>query len=488
LIKVKYEQKGRIKDIKDIIVRISGLPSCLNGQIVNMGGGVKGIIMGFDETDVLALVLGDSSRLRMGNEVVGISEPFRIPVSNEMIGRILTALCEPADEQGEIKPEAELEVFKESPPIIHRAPVSEFLPTGTKIVDIMVPLSKGQRLLILGDRMTGKTVIALDAILNQKEKNMICIYCCIGKSISALEKVLTVLNESGALSYTIVLAATDNSPIGEQYIVPFSAATVAQFFAGQGKDVLVVFDDLTKHAWAYRQLSLLLDRPPGREAYPGDIFYVQTQLMERAGKFSEEYGGGSITFLGIAETLEGDLTGYIPSNLSSMCDGQICTSSAMFAEGFRPAIDFTLSSSIIGGRVQPKILKTLSRGLRAQYAQYLEVLTLSKLQSGLSGEAAKVIKRGESIISVLQQGQYSPVGLDEMVLLLYALQKEFLLDMTPDQRVQFRKEIYKFAMEHDKALLDEIVSKQELTPEIEISMNKLILAYLEASGIAGKKK
>lgn len=479
LIKVKVEQRGRIKDIKDIIARITGLPSCLNGQIVDMGSGVKGIIMGFDETDVLTLVLGDSSRLRMGNEVLGISEPFKISVSNEMIGRILTALCEPSDELGEIKPETELEVFKDSPPITRRAPVSEFFSTGTKIVDVMVPLAKGQRLLILGDRMTGKTVIALDAILNQKGKDIICIYCCIGKSVSSLEKVLTVLNEGGALSYTTILAATDNSPVGEQYIVPFSAATVAEFFASQSKDVLVVFDDLTKHAWAYRQLSLLLDRPPGREAYPGDIFYVQTQLMERAGKFNEEHGGGSITFLGIAETLEGDLTGYIPSNLSSMCDGQICTSSTMFAEGFRPAIDFTLSVSIIGGRVQPKILKTLGRDLRAQYAQYVEMLTLSKLQSGLSGESAKVVKRGEAIIAALQQGQYSPVGLDETILLIYALYKGFLVDMTPDQRVQFRKEIYKFAMEHDKALLNEIVEKQELTPEIDENMSKLMRAYLE---------
>jgi F-type H+-transporting ATPase subunit alpha len=275
----------------------------------------------------------------------------------------------------------------------------------------------------------------------------------------------------------VIVVATDNSPVGEQYIVPYTAASMAEYFAAGGRDVLVVFDDLTKHAWAYRQLSLLLERPPGREAYPGDIFYVQTQLMERAGRFNGEHGGGSITFLGIAETLQGDLTGYIPSNLASMCDGQVCTSTTMFAEGFRPAIDFGLSLSIIGGRVQPPILKSLSARLRSDYAHYAELVSLSRLQSGLSGEAERVLNRGLAIMSAMQQGQTQPASLAEQVLLLYALNRDLLTGLPDQDRERFRKEILAFATERDPLLLMEIEEKRTLTPVIEGGLDKLMAAF-----------
>jgi len=480
LFKMKVAEKGRIRDIKEIVVRIQGLPTCLNGQIVNLGNDVKGIIMGYDEEDVLVLVLGDRSRLRMGAEVTGVSEPFKIPVGDRFVGRMVTALGSPCDQGEEIEAVEYLPVFRDSPPITFRNPVNEFLPTGTKVVDVLVPIAKGQRQLILGDRMTGKTVIAIDAILNQVGRDCICIYCCIGKSLSGLEKTMSTLNEAGALDYTVVMVATDSSPVGEQYLVPFAAASMGDYFVSKGKDVLVVFDDLTKHAWAYRQLSLLLERPPGREAYPGDIFYVQTQLMERAGKFNEKHGGASMTFLGIAETLQGDLTGYIPSNLASMCDGQICMSTSIFAEGLRPAIDFTLSLSIIGGRVQPPILKELSRTLRSEFAQYSEVAKLSKLQSGVSGEAEKVLSKGKAIMSVLQQGQYSPVSLAEQVLLLFALNRGLIAGLSDNEKQKFRSEIYAFARTQDQALLDEIEENQTLTPQVEQSMVKLMAAYFAA--------
>jgi len=471
------EEKGRIKDIKEIIVRIDGLPTCLNGQIVDMGEDVKGIIMGYDELDVLALILGDPGRLRMGKEVSGISEPFKVPVGEGYLGRMVTALGARCDRGEEVEPDDHYPVFRDSPPITWRSPADEFLPSGTKMIDVLIPLAKGQRQLILGDRMTGKTVLALDAIINQRGRDVICIYCCIGKSVSALEKVMSTLHDKGSLDYTVIMVATDASPVGEQYIVPYSAATMADYFAGKGHDVLVIFDDLTKHAWAYRQLSLLLERPPGREAYPGDIFYVQTQLMERAGRFSEDHGGGSMTFLGIAETLQGDLTGYIPSNLASMCDGQICMSTTSFAEGFRPAIDLALSISILGGKVQPSVLKSLAGGLRADYAQYMEVLSLSKLQSGLSGEAEKTVKRGTAITSILQQGQHQPVSVSEEALLLYALDKELLMDLTEDERSKFRQEIWAFARERDAALLGEIDEKQEMSQRVEDGLRRVMEAY-----------
>ncbi|NQT92283.1 MAG: F0F1 ATP synthase subunit alpha [Lentisphaerae bacterium] len=477
LFKLKVEEKGRIKDIKEIIVRIEGLPTCLNGQIVNMGEDVRGIIMGYDERDVLVLILGDPGKLRMGKVISGVSEPFKIPVGESFLGRMVTALGHQCDRGDEIEPEDLYPVFRDSPPITWRCPVDEPLATGTKVVDVMIPLAKGQRQLILGDRMTGKTVISLDAIINQKGKDVICIYCCIGKSVSALEKVMAVLHDKGALEYTVIMVATDASPVGEQYIVPYAASSMADFFATKGHDVLVIFDDLTKHAWAYRQLSLLLDRPPGREAYPGDIFYVQTQLMERAGRFNDDHGGGSMSFIGIAETQQGDLTGYIPSNLASMCDGQICMSSTIFAEGFRPAIDFGLSISILGGRVQPPILKQLSRDLRAQHAQYSEILSLSKLQSGLSGEAEKIVKRGAAITSVLQQGQHEPVSMEEMVLLLYAIQKDYLMDRDADEQERFRKEIMRFARDRDPGLLDDIRQADDLTAGIEAKLEKLMNGY-----------
>lgn len=466
LFKLKVAEKGRIKDIKEIIVRIDGLPTCLNGQIVDMGDGIKGIIMGFDEDDVLALILGESSKLRMGKEVQGISEPFKIGVGESLLGRMVTALGVPFDNAGEIAAQAHAPVFQDSQPIVHRAPITKFLPSGTKIIDMLFPLARGQRQLILGDRMTGKTTIALDAILRQKDEDMICVFCCVGKSMSNLEKAVKVFREHGMMEKVVIVAATDNAPTGEQYLVPFSAASIADYFASKGKHVLVVFDDLTKHAWAYRQLSLLLERPPGREAYPGDIFYVQTQLMERAGNFNEKHGGGSATYLGIAETLQGDMTGYIPSNLVSICDGQVCLSAAIFAEGIRPAIDIGISLSIVGGKTQPPILKKLSGSVKSDYARYNEILKLSKLSSGLSGEAAELVRKGEAIRAILQQQEFAPVSLAMDVVLLFSLTRKEFLELKEDDKVKAVKELTDFAS-NNQALMAKIAEAPDLTSEIE---------------------
>jgi F-type H+-transporting ATPase subunit alpha len=444
LFKIKVEEHGTIKDIKEIIVRIDGLPTCLNGQIVDMGDGVKGIIMGYDEEDVLALVLGDPGKLRMGKQIKGISEPFKIPVGDHLLGRMVTALGEPCDGHGEVSSEQTAPVFRDSPAITDRAPIDAFLPTGTKLIDILIPIARGQRQLILGDRMTGKTALALDAIINQKGRDVVCIYCAIGKSLANLEKAAGAFQKADMMDSTIMVVATDNAPVGEQYIVPFAAATIGDYFAAQGKHVLVVFDDLTKHAWSYRQLSLLLERPPGREAYPGDIFYIQTQRMERAGRFNEKYGkgNGSMTFLGIAETQQNDLTGYIPSNLVSMCDGQVVLSSQIFAEGMRPAIDIGSSISITGGRTQPEALKVLGRNVRSEYARYNEVVKLSKLSSGLSDEAAALMKMGEGIETILQQGEFAPVGIDEDIVLLFALEKQSFLNLAKPDKARFMKTLF----------------------------------------------
>ncbi|MCK5850857.1 MAG: F0F1 ATP synthase subunit alpha [Kiritimatiellae bacterium] len=485
LFKIKVQEKGRIKDIKEIIVRIDGLPTCLYGQIVDLGDGVKGIIMGYDEEEVWVLALGDPSKLKMGKEISGVSEPFKIPVCDELVGRMVTALGIPCDNAGDLDSTDECSVFQESPPMVHRGTIKDPMPTGTKIIDMVMPLSKGQRQLILGDRMTGKTVIAVDTILNQKGRDVLCVYCCIGKSMSAMEKVVSALHEGDALDYTLMVLATDNAPVGEQYIVPFSAASIADYFAKKGRDVLVVFDDLTKHAWAYRQLSLLLERPPGREAYPGDIFYVQTQLMERAGCFNEKHGNGSVTFLGVAETLQNDLTGYIPSNLSSMCDGQICLSSVIFAEGVRPAVDLAVSLSIVGGRTQPEAIKELSRELRADYARYNEIVKLSKMSSGLSEEAEMFVKKGEVLKNIFQQQEYNPVSLVECVLLLWAVHRGSLLDLTDNDRSKYSREIMSFAQNKNPALLKEIEENMVITSSVEKELDALLDAYFSTAAPEG---
>lgn len=479
LFKMRVEERGRIKDIKEIIVRIEGLPSCLYGQLLDMGDGVRGIVMGFDETEVLALALGDPSKLRLGKQVSGISQPFKIPAGKSILGRVVNAMGEPLDNGPVMPAEVQLPVFMDSPPIIHRGAVGGYLPSGTKIVDILAPLAKGQRQLILGDRVTGKTSVAMDAILSQKGRNVVCGYCCIGKSASSLEKIISTFHRAGAFEYTFMVVAFDNSPVGEQYIAPYASASIGDYFALQGRDVLMVFDDLTKHAWAYRQLSLLLERPPGREAYPGDIFYVQVQLMERAGKFNEKHGSGSMTFIAIAETLQGDLTGYIPSNLSSMCDGQICLSSSIFAEGFRPAIDVPFSISIIGGKGQPMILRSLSENLRADYAKYEEIVKLSRLSSGVSEEADRTVRRGEIIRDILQQMENSPVSLQEEVLLLYALQRGWLMKLDRADRLDFCKNILAFGQENAGSVLKQIGEDQELTVEIEKGLESLMEAYFK---------
>ena len=485
LFKVKVQEKGSIRDIKEMIVRIDGLPSCMNGQIVTLGENVKGIIMGFDEQSVLALALGDHGRLRLGQEVTGISEEFRIPVGERLLGRMVSALGERCDQGADIEPDAFLPVLRDSVPMTGRTPLSGFLSTGTKVVDMLFPLAKGQRELLLGDRMTGKTAVAVDAILNQKGRDVVCIYCCIGKSVSGLQKVLTVLRESGALEYTAIAAATDNAPVGEQYLVPFSAAAMGEYFVSKGRDVLVVLDDLTKHAWAYRQLSLLMDRPPGREAYPGDVFYVQTQLMERAGSFTEAHGGGSMTFLGIAETLQGDMTGYIPSNLASMCDGQVYFSSSIFAEGHRPAVDLSLSISIVGGRVQPALLKELSRGLAADYARYGEVVKLSRVSAGLSGESERIVRRGEVIRTMLAQDQNRPASVTESALLLSAIHTGILEPLTDSQRAQFRDGIYAYTSQREEGLIADLEASDGWTDELRQRVRDVSSAFLRDLGVGG---
>jgi F-type H+-transporting ATPase subunit alpha len=480
LLRVRLEEKGVIRDIKDTIVRIVGLPACLIGEVIDLGDGVRGIVMEFDAESVMALVLGDPARLRMGREVHGSSTPLKIPVGDACIGRMLTALGLPCDDGEEVEAFEHAPVLQISPHMMTRRPITEFLETGTRTIDILAPLGKGQRQLLLGDRLSGKTSIAVDALLRQGSMDTICIYCCIGKSISSLEKLMTVLEQHGALAYTAVLVATDNMSVAEQFLVPYSATTLADHFVQQGRDVLVIMDDMTKHAWAYRQVSLLLDRPPGREAYPGDIFYVQTQIMERAGAFNEGHGGGSMSLLCLAETQQGDLTGYIPSNLVSMSDGQIVLSSSLYSEGVRPAIDVTGTVSNAGWRTQPPLLRAFSSTLRAEFANYLELSRLSHLSAGMSAESTALLKRGELIRRILHQGHHEPSPVAEQILLLYALNHGDLDSLSDTQVATFCREILAFAVRLHPVIGDSLVEAQTLTAEMASMFDEIVTGYLES--------
>lgn len=466
--------------VRKFIVIAKGLPSCMNGQIVEFANGVLGLVMGFTEEKVQILVLGDAASIRAGDEIYNKGESLNLPVADKFVGRVINALCKPLDGQGPIEPEAFYPVFKVAPGVMDRVPVKETLESGTLIIDAIIPLAKGQRQLLIGDRLTGKTTVALDAIINQKGKNVICIYCCIGKPYSSLLKVMDTLREKDALSYTITISGIASVSTGEQYLAPYTACMLGEFFMNKGKDVLLVTDDLTKHAWVYRQISLLLERAPGREAYPGDIFYVHSQMMERAGYLRPELGGGSMTFLPIVEILQGDLTGYIPTNLVSMTDGQLYFSTALFNKGFKPAIDFGLSVSRIGNKAQWPAMKSLSKSLRLDYLQYKELLQMTQLRTtGLSKQAEAKLRRGEAINQLIVQDKNKPVALEDQIIFLYALSKGMLDNLSVTQIRQFRTDIDGFLLKNYPDFCSKVRETKELTDEAKAKLEEALKQYLK---------
>ena len=469
---------GEITSVREFIVKVKGLPSCMNGQKVELSHGGQGMVMGFDENSVMVLVFGNKAGVRSGHEVYSRGEPFAIPVGESFVGRVITALGQPADGKGPMPAESTRPIFREPPGVMEREPLKDALETGVRIVDASFPIAKGQRQLIIGDQMTGKTTIVTDTILNQKDKNVLCIYCAVGQSRSSFMKVLRLLAERKALDYTIVVDGTASSPLGEQYLAPYAACAVAESFASQGRDVFIGFDDLSKHAWAYRQLSLLLDRSPGREAYPGDIFYIHSQLLERAGKFLPELGGGTMTFFPIVATIQGDITGYIQTNLISITDGQLYLNTSLFQKGFKPAIDFGLSVSRIGNRVQCPAMRELSGKLRLEYLQYQELVRVTAMKADLSAEAMARLARGELITQLFAQSKAQPSPLPEQVVFLYTIRKGFL-DSLSQSWARFKKEIHGWFVSKHPELLKEIQEKQALSPELKGKLDQAIGEYLK---------
>ena len=476
----EVREVGTVHSVRKFIINATGLPSCINGQMVEFANGVKGLVMGFTEEKVQLLVLGEASSIRAGDQVYNRGESLTLPVGDAFVGRVVDGLCIPVDGLGPVEAKGYYPVFIVAPGVMDRQPVKDTLESGTLIIDAIIPLAKGQRQLLIGDRLTGKTTVGLDAIINQKGKGVVCIYCCIGKPYSSLMKVLDTMREKEALEYTIVVSGIASLPTGTQYLAPYTAAMLGEYFMSKGRDVLMVSDDLTKHAWVYRQISLLLERAPGREAYPGDIFYVHSQLMERAGYLKQELGGGSMTFLPIVEILQGDLTGYIPTNLVSMTDGQLYFSTALFNKGFKPAIDFGLSVSRIGNKAQWPAMKSLSKSLRLDYLQYKELLQMTQLRTtGLSKDAEARLRRGEAINQLITQEKNFPVSLEEQIIFLYALNKGILDNLSVAQIKVFRKEIRAFIDKTSPEFTASVRETRELNDEAKAKLEQALKDYLQ---------
>jgi F-type H+/Na+-transporting ATPase subunit alpha len=476
------KEVGRIEELRQGIVKISGLPNCIFGAVIEFANGLKGMIIEFNAQYAFGIVFGDEKKIRVGDIVSSRGELINVPVGDNFIGRVIDPLGNPLDARGRVEHSATYPVFRQAAGVMEREPINQTMYTGIKIIDLLIPLGKGQRELIIGDRQIGKTSIGLDTIINQKNKNVICIYCWIGGSSTAFNKIMQTLNQQGCMDFTLAVCASAGSSASEQYLCPYTAAALGEYFMYNGKDVLVVFDDLTRHSWVYREMSLLLEHAPGREAYPGDIFFLHSQLMERAGCLKKEFGGGTMTFLPLAETLQGDITGYICSNTISMTDGQIYLNSGFFQEGFKPAIDLELSVSRIGSKVQCPAIRKLSEGLRYEYVQYRSLLRLTRLRSRLSPEAAQQLQRGKTLYELLIQENEMPVSQAEEIAVFYAFHQKILESISIEQVKLFKNKFFAYLSKHQLDLIEQLNNKGELTDDIKLHLDKAIRDFFRSQG------
>lgn len=431
---------GTVLEVGDGIARIHGLEGCMAGELIEFPGEIFGMALNLEEDNVGCVLLGSDQHIKEGDTVKRTERIVEVPVGDAMLGRVVNGLGQPIDGKGEINTDKFMPVEKVAPGVITRKSVDEPLQTGIKAIDSVIPIGRGQRELIIGDRQTGKTAIAIDTILNQKGQDVICIYVAIGQKRSTVAQIVDTLERRGAMEYSIVVASTASELAPVQYIAPYAGVTIGEEFMAQGKDVLIVYDDLSKHATAYRAMSLLLRRPPGREAYPGDVFYLHSRLLERAARLDEKYGGGSITALPIIETLAGDISAYIPTNVISITDGQIFLETDLFFAGQRPAINTGLSVSRVGGAAQIKAMKQAASGIKLELAQYRDLQSFAQFGSELDKETKDQLDQGERILEVLKQPQYSPVDVEHQVIILYAVLNKHLADVEVDRIKEFEQE------------------------------------------------
>jgi len=469
---------GTVVEIGDGIARVHGLSGARSTEMVEFESGVMGIAMNLEEDQVGIALLGEDSAVKEGDEVRTTGRVMQVPVGDAMIGRVVNALGEPIDAKGPIDTSTYRPVERVAPNVIARSAVNTPVQTGIKSIDAMIPIGRGQRELIVGDRTIGKTAIALDVIINQKGGDLICIYVAIGQRIGRIASMVATLEEYGAMDHTIIVAATASDPAPLQYIAPFAGCAIGEEFMEQGKDALIIYDDLSKHAWAYRQLSLLLRRPPGREAYPGDVFYLHSRLLERAAKVDQEHGGGSLTALPVIETLAGDVSAYVPTNVISITDGQIYLEPDLFNAGTRPAVNVGLSVSRVGGAAQTRAMRSVAGRLRMDMAQYNELVTFAQFGTAdLDAATRQQLERGQRTTEVLKQPQYQPLSMAQQVSILYAVLNGYL-DEVPVEKVQeFERDFHRYMEGAHSAMLNKIMETTDLDDATQEELGKAIEGF-----------
>ena len=477
--KLETSDVGTVIQVADGIARIHGLENAMQGELLEFPGEVYGMVMNQEEDNVGSVLLGDHKNINEGDIVKTTGRVVEVPVGDAMLGRVVNALGQPIDGKGPIATTKSRQIERVASGVISRKSVDTPLQTGIKAIDAMVPIGRGQRELIIGDRQTGKTAIAIDTIINQKGQGVNCVYVAIGQKASTVANIVKTLTEYGAMAYTTVVASTASDLAPLQYIAPYAGCAIGEEWMEEGKDVLVVYDDLSKHATAYRTLSLLLRRPPGREAYPGDVFYLHSRLLERAAKLSDELGGGSLTALPIIETQAGDVSAYIPTNVISITDGQIYLETEMFNSGFRPAVNAGLSVSRVGGAAQIGAMKKLASPIRVELAQYRELAAFSQFGSELDEDTRNQLAQGERIKEILKQPQYKPMPVEKQVVIIYAATRKYLLDIEVDRILEFESGLFEYISTKYPDIFEKIREEKKLSDELEDALKKAITEFKE---------
>ncbi|HKD79883.1 MAG TPA: F0F1 ATP synthase subunit alpha [Candidatus Angelobacter sp.] len=475
--KVSVDEVGTIISLGDGIARVHGLDKVMAGELLEFEHGVSGLAMNLEEDQVGAVLLGDYTEIKEGGEVKRTGRIMSVPTGEGMIGRVVNALGQPIDGKGPITASKYIPIERIAPGVIDRQPVREPMATGIKAIDSMIPIGRGQRELIIGDRQTGKTAVALDTIINSKGNNLICIYCAIGQKRSSIAQVVKILEDYGAMDYTIVVAASASEPAPMLYLSPYAACAMGEFFRDNGKHALVIYDDLSKHAAAYREISLLLRRPPGREAYPGDVFYLHSRLLERAAKMSDKMGGGSLTALPVIETQAGDVSAYIPTNVISITDGQIFLETDLFNSGVRPAVNVGISVSRVGGSAQIKAMRQVAGTLKLELAQYRELAAFAQFGSDLDKATQNQLNRGKRLVEILKQDQYQPLPFSKQIIIIFAGTNGYLDDLEIDQIRPFNEELNKYVDTMNPTLLDAIMQKKTIDDGMKAEIEKTLKEF-----------
>jgi F-type H+/Na+-transporting ATPase subunit alpha len=485
--RIAVDEVGTVITLGDGIARVYGLDKVMAGELLQFPHGVAGLAMNLEEDQVGVVLLGEYTEIREGDEVKRTGRIMSVPVGDAMVGRVVNSLGQPIDDKGPLATKEFIALERIAPGVVDRQPVREPMATGIKAIDSMIPIGRGQRELIIGDRQTGKTTIALDTIINSKGNDLICIYCAIGQKRSSIAQVVKILEDAGAMEYTIVVAASASEPAPMQYIAPYAACAMGEYFRDDKRHALVIYDDLSKHAASYREISLLLRRPPGREAYPGDVFYLHSRLLERASKMSDKMGGGSLTALPVIETQAGDVSAYIPTNVISITDGQIFLETDLFNSGVRPAVNVGISVSRVGGSAQIKAMRQVAGSLKLELAQYRELAAFAQFGSDLDKATQNQLNRGQRLVEILKQNQFSPLPFSKQILVIFAGTGGFLDDMPVEQVRPFEIELHKYVDVANPGLLQKIMEKKILDDGLKAEMTKVIKDCKEQFVAARKK-